>query len=100
MRILNQSQMRRVEEQVIKQQAITSLELMENAGRSVFDIIKGEFGTSKKRFWSTLFFHPYVLSDTHLYVVLYLQILLRLHLNFLKHLIKKFYHDQHDPLQL
>ena len=48
MRILNQSQMRRVEEQVIKQQAITSLELMENAGRSVFDIIKGEFGGLKR----------------------------------------------------
>ena len=48
MRILNQSQMRRVEEQVIKQQAITSLELMENAGRSAFDIIKGEFGGLKR----------------------------------------------------
>tara|TARA_B100001123_G_scaffold301343_1_gene336292 strand:+ start:8685 stop:10334 length:1650 start_codon:yes stop_codon:yes gene_type:complete len=48
MRILNASQIRRVEEQVIKQQAITSLELMENAGRSAFEIIKGEFGELKR----------------------------------------------------
>ena len=48
MRILNASQMRRVEEQLIREQAITSLDLMENAGRSAFDIIQEEFREVKR----------------------------------------------------
>ena len=48
MRILNAAQIRRVEEQVLRERAITSRELMENAGRSTFEIIKEEFKAIEK----------------------------------------------------
>ena len=48
MRILNASQMRRIEEQLIKGEAIASLDLMERAGQSAFDIIQGEFRELKR----------------------------------------------------
>lgn len=48
MRILNGSQMRRVEERVIQEQGITSLDLMESAGRCAFESIKGAFKAIEK----------------------------------------------------
>ena len=50
MRILNAVQMRRVEEQMIQEEAITSLDLMESAGRSAFEILKGEFQSIERAF--------------------------------------------------
>ena len=48
MRILNASQMHRIEEQLIQGEAIASLDLMERAGQSAFDIIQGEFRELKR----------------------------------------------------